>query len=281
MATIQSLSTEAIIALVNSGTWPTVFPTSQASLTLLGDTFQIDTSIISNVVFHVKNTGTVTMAAGAFIFEGSVDSITGVDGTWFALQAVRSNANTPELGTGTLGLANAAASTYAWKISTNALEWVRVRCTTALTANSVATWTAARGSYATESIPAIQTHAVTGSGSFITTPVAANAATLVSTATTNAAVLKSSAAKLFEITVFNPTAAVVYVKLYNKTTAPTVGTDVPLVVFPVVANGLIGFEFGALGKTFTAGLAIAITAGPLATDVAAVAAGVNVSATII
>lgn len=115
----------------------------------------------SNVVLHVKNTGTVAMSAGAFAFEASVDSTNGTDGTWFAIQACRSNANTIETASGTLSLAVGAGLGWSWEASVNAYAWVRVRCTTAVTASSIATWTIQRGSYATEPVPAIQTHPVT------------------------------------------------------------------------------------------------------------------------
>jgi hypothetical protein len=156
---------------------------------------------------------------------------------------------------------------------------MRVRCSVAATANTIPTWTVVRGSYATEPIPALQTHAVTGSGNFLTAPGPGTTLNSVSAATTNATLIKSTAGNLTELTVFNPTAALVYVKLYNKTSAPTVGTDVPVLTIPVPVNGMISLNFGTQGKRFATGISFAITAGPLATDVAAVAVGVQTSFT--
>lgn len=259
---------------------PGYFDPSVASLAALNDQLAVDVTDASNIMLHVKNTGTASMAAGTFVFEGSLDSTNGTDGTWFQVQAVRSNANTIEVQTPTLSLTAAAGSTYAWEASVNAVRWFRVRCTVAVTASSIAAWTVIRGTYATEPAPATQTHAVTGSGNFLVAPASGTNYNLVSAATTNAAVVKSSAGNLSELTIFNPTAATVYVKLYNKTTAPTVGTDVPVLTIPVAAGALYSSGgFGTVGKRFATGIGIAITANAVATDATAVAAGVQVNAT--
>ena len=142
-------------------TMPGMYDAVTGSLTTIAQTLPVDVTRSSNIVMHVKNTGTSAMAAGAFTFEGSLDSTNGTDGTWFAIQAVRSNANTIELASGTLSLAAGVGLGYSWEASVNAYNWVRVRCTTTVTANSIATWRIQRGSYATEPIPAAQTHAVT------------------------------------------------------------------------------------------------------------------------
>ena len=111
------------------------------------------------------------------------------------------------------------------------------------------------------------------------TPVDGTEFSVVSTASTNANLIKNVSTDLFEITVFNPTAALVYLKLYNKATAPTVGTDIPRLTIAVPVNTEKAYTFGFLGKRFALGLGLAITLGPLATDVAAVAVGVQVSGT--
>lgn len=219
------------------------------------------------------------MAAGAFVFEGSNDSTDGTDGTWFVVQAVRSDSNTIETGRATSSLAAGAAQAYAWELSINAIRWFRIRCSTTLTTNAQATWSIVRGSYATEPIPAIQTHPVTISGlvSSVVSPSNGSTYFLTGAASTNGALVKSSPGAILELTVFNPTAAIVYLKLYNKATAPTVGTDVPVMTIPVPVNGAVMAEMGMMGKRLTLGIGIAITAGPLATDVAAVGAGVQLS----
>lgn len=106
-----------------------------------------------------------------------------------------------------------------------------------------------------------------------------------SAATTNATLFRAGPANLFEITITNKTAAVVYVKLYDKATAPTVGTDIPVLTIPVGITAAtlppVAMSFGALGKSFTLGLAYAITGAVTDADATAVATGVTVSATVV
>lgn len=257
---------------------PGYFPPSVADLTTVGNTLVVDVTDASNINMHVKNVGTVTLAAGTFIFEGSIDSTDGTDGTWFGIQAVRTNSNTIEVQNPTLSLAAGAGNSYAWEASVNAIRWMRIRTSVAVTASAIARWTIIRGTYATEPIPAIQTHAVTGSGNFSVVPGSGSNYNLVTAASTNLALVKSTAGTLNEITVFNHTAATIYVKLYNKATAP-VSTDVPIMVIPVAAGALYTWEFGQMGKRFLLGIGIGVTGGVANNDATAVAAGALINAT--
>ncbi|OZC80540.1 hypothetical protein CH274_15330 [Rhodococcus sp. 06-418-5] len=254
------------------------FPATVGNLAAVNDVVVVDVSRASNIVFHVKNTGTAAMAAGVCAFEASLDSTNGIDGTWFSILAARTNASTVESATPALALAVGVGSGYAWEASVNAYKYVRVRCTTAVTANSIATWTLIRGAYATEPAPAIQTHPVSQSGVFTTTPVTPSQYLLTTAATTNAAVVKASGGNLFEMSCFNPSASAVFWKIYNKASAPTVGTDVPILTIPVAAGALAQLQFGALGKRLGTGIASALTAAAAATDTAVIAAGIQLSA---
>lgn len=111
------------------------------------------------------------------------------------------------------------------------------------------------------------------------TPNAGTAYAMVSAATTNGASVKATAGNLFELSLFNVTAATVYLKLYNKASAPTVGTDVPIMTIPVAAGAVWSAEFGRIGKRFSTGIALAITGAAAATDTTAIAAGAQLSAT--
>lgn len=132
--------------------------------------------------------------------------------------------------------------------------------------------------------PAGITRTVVESGSIVIVPDARvfyspTAYSAVSTASTNAAAVKTTAGNLFEISVSNPTASAIFVKLYNKASAPTVGTDVPILTLQVAATTTQSFEFGVYGKRFATGIAIAATNGVLATDTTnAAAVGVQISA---
>jgi hypothetical protein len=86
---------------------------------------------------------------------------------------------------------------------------------------------------------------------------------LISLATTNANVVKASGGNLYSIVAIGLTSTVRYLKLYNKATAPTVGTDVPLMTIPIPANTQgagIAIPF-SMGVNFPLGIALAITSG--------------------
>lgn len=222
-----------------------------------------DVSQTSNVMAYV----TGTFAAMNCTFEGSLDSTNGTDGTWFGIQAVRSNANTVETATGSLS----AAPVYAWEMSVNALRWVRVRCTARTSGTQ--NWRFILGSYATEPIPAVQTHAVTQSGAFTMTPLTPSSYNLNSAATTNPVSMKASAGTLFSLNAYNYSASIRYLKLYNKASAPTVGTDVPILVVPLAADNRTSVDVGVLGMRFTVGIAFAITGAEADNDTTAILAG--------
>lgn len=142
-------------------TKPASIAATVGNLAALASTVFCDVSRASNVVFHLKNVGTVTMAAGTFVFEASLDSTNGTDGTWFGVQAARSNANTAATSVAITSLAVNAGDTYAWESSVNGYKWFRVRCSVAATTNSIARWTLQPGTYATEPLPVNQTSSVT------------------------------------------------------------------------------------------------------------------------
>lgn len=98
---------------------------------------------------------------------------------------------------------------------------------------------------------------------------------LISLATTNANNVKASGGNLYSIIAIGLTSTVRYLKLYNKASAPTVGTDVPVMTIPIPANTQgagVALPF-SMGVNFSAGIAIAITSGAGDTDTGAVGAG--------
>ena len=270
---------------LSSGRLPTVTtPAAVAAvtgnITAVAGTLAADVASASNVTMYV----TGTFAGHNCTFEASIDGGT----TWFGVQAVRTNANTIEATTGVLG----AAPAYAWELSVNSFTNVRVRATAHT--SGTAAWRIQPSSMATEPGPAVPVHGVTQSGTWnigtVTTVTAAAATTTpangtsynaVSTASTNATSVKASAGNLFEITASNVTATATFVKLYNKASAPTVGTDVPVLTISVPANTTVAMQFGSQGKRFATGIALAVTAAAAATDTAAAVAGVQLNATYI
>lgn len=97
---------------------------------------------------------------------------------------------------------------------------------------------------------------------------------IISAATTNATSVKGSAGQLYTILAHNINAAVRYLKLYNKATAPTVGTDTPILTMPIPGNTAgAGFVINCdKGWAFSLGVAAAITTGVADADTGAVAA---------
>lgn len=99
-------------------------------------------------------------------------------------------------------------------------------------------------------------------------------ARLVSAASTNATSLKASAGLLTLVYAVNLNAAVRYLKFYNKASAPTVGTDTPVLTLPIPAS-TTGAGFMLVvpgGLAFSTGIAYATTTGVADSDTAAVAA---------
>lgn len=98
----------------------------------------------------------------------------------------------------------------------------------------------------------------------------ASATHIVAAATTNPTIIKASAGKVLGWYFANPTAAWVYVKLHNQTTAPTAGTGVVRTI-AVPPNGVSQF-FSEGGVTFTAGIGMTVVGGAADADNTAVAA---------
>ena len=116
-------------------------------------------------------------------------------------------------------------------------------------------------------LPASVTMATGAAGSVL------NHALINSLATTNATLVDASPTDLFEISLANYSAAAKFFKLYNKASAPTVGTDIPVLTIALAANSEKVYEFGVEGKRFNVGLAYAITNLQPVADITAVAAG--------
>jgi hypothetical protein len=94
---------------------------------------------------------------------------------------------------------------------------------------------------------------------------------LISAATTNAATIKASAGQVYGYEIYNTNAAVRYVKLFNKTTNPVLGTDIPFRTIAVPPSGR-AFLHSITGISMGTGISIATTTGIADLDVAAVGA---------
>lgn len=95
----------------------------------------------------------------------------------------------------------------------------------------------------------------------------------ISAASTNATSVKNSAGQLYDIEVYNLNASPRYLKLYNKASAPAVGTDVPVRTILIPGNTAGGGVTRTIpdGLAFSLGIAFALTTGIADSDTGAVA----------
>jgi hypothetical protein len=96
---------------------------------------------------------------------------------------------------------------------------------------------------------------------------------LISAATTNATSLKASPGAIGSIICGNVGATQAFLKLYNKASAPTVGSDTPVhtIIIPGNTTGA-GFSYPIpAGLAFSTGIAFAITGAMTVADTTAVA----------
>jgi hypothetical protein len=94
---------------------------------------------------------------------------------------------------------------------------------------------------------------------------------LISAATTNATSVKGAAGQVYTYHLYNTTSAAKFVRFFDKATAPTVGTDVPIIRFMVPALG--GVVVHTNGQQFSTGIAFDITGALGDADATAVAVG--------
>lgn len=245
---------------------PGNYPPITGSIAAVAATVFADCQRYSNLMIHCSG----TFAGINCTFEGSLDSTNGTDGAWFAVQAARSNANTPELTTGVLG----AAPAYAWELSVNGLKYFRVRCTARTSGTQ--NWVFLPGTYATEPIPVAQvtaTQPVSGTvTATLSAPAAPTASIVNSAATTNGTVVKASAGTLYSITASNTGAAVAFLKLHNSATV-TAGSTAVAMTIPIPAGAVVTIPFGSQGMRYGTGICLSITNLAADTDTTAIAAG--------
>jgi hypothetical protein len=181
---------------------PAKYALVTGSITANGQTVFCQCDRGSNVIAHVVAT---SLAGHNSTFEGSIDSTTGTDGTWFAIDAKRTNANTVDLVTGVL----AATPAYAWELSVNGFNFIRVRATAHT--SGTALWKFQQAPYATEPVPVTQvtgTQPVSGtvtatvSGASLAAPIIAqDVASAALTATATTAALTPIAGTSYEVVI--------------------------------------------------------------------------------
>lgn len=242
-------------------------PNSGAATT--GGTVEVYT--VGQSTAGIQVTGTYT---------GALTPQVSVDGTnWIALGAT----GLVNINTGVYSATVASAAVGIFQVNVSGFQKFRLSANAAVTGTAVVSVRA----NATDGALALANPIPAGANAIgtvqigntaNTTPILANPGNptdfnLNSAATTNATSVKATAGNLYVLNISNLSAAPKFVKLYNKASAPTVGTDVPLDVFEVAANSSRSLPFGTSGIRFTTGIAYAITGAQPDSDTTAVAAG--------
>jgi hypothetical protein len=277
----------------------TVYPVGDANYHQMG--WMLDGATATQGKYEVTNSGilltsgavTITTAAATVVFEGMADndacrfSQRTIDSTAGRVNPFRRDQNLPDpnltyklrirvtnLGTApasntTLTLSFAAVMDYnevvteisAGQGSNDAGSSVPVNVN-----SSVAV--------AISGTPAVTSAnmALAAPSTAIATTPAGTLARVQSAATTNATSVKTTVGKLMGIFLTNNAATIRYLKVYNKASAPTVGTDTPIFTFAIPANGVpLSIPF-TVAPAFATGLAYAITGAAADADTTAIGA---------
>ena len=100
---------------------------------------------------------------------------------------------------------------------------------------------------------------------------------LNSAASTNATLVATGSTGVSSLYATNQGGAVAFLKLYNKATAPVVGTDIPVMIIDLAAATTVPGKHNLIAGMspfrFPLGLGLAITGGFADSDTTAVAAG--------
>ena len=263
--TVCSKRTTAVLSAVGQSLTINVSDASSAVI-------EMTTSALSghNVTFEVSNDAK----------EDASGSWDGVSGNWRAILGQRTNSpSTLESVTGAL----AATPIYSWMLSVGGFKHLRIRVT-AHTSGS-ATWSVTSTDAVMTFNAAVPPSAVTlntgtsvigdvGGSARATTGGLATASRLASSAAgTNATVTKSSAGRLYKVQAFNNAANLLFLKIYNKATTPTVGTDAPIATLALPSKVKYDLDFDLIGLYCSLGISFAITANAADNDTTAIAAG--------
>lgn len=219
----------------------------------------------------VRVNGTFT---GSIVFEASDDQT-----NWYPIYMVRGSS-----AAGESSRALSGTTLESWRANIAGWRFFRVRCTAYTSGTATITISPitlpfepaavqSTGGSVTATLAASTNLAADVSNGVRTT--ATNAMLrqkIISAASTNATLVKNAAGRVYGWQLTNTHAtAVRYVKIYNKASAPTVGTDVPTDVIAIPPGSNVDV-LGTIGVSYATGIALAITGGPTDNDATAVAA---------
>lgn len=263
--TVCSKRTTAVLSAVGQSLTVNVSDASSAIV-------EMTTSALSghNVTFEVSNDAK----------EDASGSWDGVSGSWRVILGQRTNApSTLESVTGALS----ATPIYSWMLSVGGFKYLRIRVTahTSGSANWLVTATDSAMTFNSAVPPSAVTlntgTSVIGDVGGVTRSTAGGFVTVLrlasSAASTNATVAKSSAGRLYKVQAFNNAANPLFLKIYNKATTPTVGTDTPIATLALPSKVTYDLDFDLIGLYCSLGISCAITANAADNDTTAIADG--------
>lgn len=106
----------------------------------------------------------------------------------------------------------------------------------------------------------------------------------LSAATTNSTLVRNTTTVMKSGLFINTTATIYYLKLYDKSTAPTCGTDTPVrripIPFGTTSSGAGVVDIPPDGIAFALGLGFCLTGGNADNDTSSAATGVTINFTI-
>lgn len=218
----------------------------------------------------VRVSGTFT---GTLVFEASDDQT-----SWYSIYMVRGSS-----AAGESSRALSGSTLESWRANIAGWKFFRVRCSAYTSGTATVTISAvtlpfepaavqSTGGSVTATLAASTNLAADfASGVRTTTTNAMLRQKIISAASTNATLVKSSAGRVYGWQLTNTSASTRYFKIYNKASAPTVGTDVPTDIIAIPAGANVDV-LGPIGVAYATGIGFAITAAPADSDTTAVAA---------
>lgn len=271
--TILSAETDKVIGVVKLGAQSnavngtiTAADTAVIAPTHDGTLLSGTPSVNSYVVIQSSGTEstwtaeiTGTLGGTIVYFEGSAGSTDGIDGNWVALVG-----NQTGIGGNFLHHQTSAVGKFSGNIS--GLKYFRARAVGGVGINLVVDLRLAAGTrsvFLNESLPV-------GSNKIGSVEIAVSGTPsyhkFISATGLNPVSVKASAAKMTILYVVNGAATLRYFKLYDKASAPTVGTDVPLITITLPPTKDSSFKLPLSGIDFANGLAFACTLGVADSD---------------
>jgi hypothetical protein len=254
------LVTRPAIAIQDDSQHPDMLEVGPVSATSAAVLFSQDVSAYRSVAVQITSAGTGCTVT----YEASNDGVTWTAVAGYTPSSTGSGATAPQT----------TSSSALLLVFPCVARYFRARVSTYTSGTVTAIAEFRTDTLAPVGINVGNTVAVAFTGTTAPTSAATGAMTkarVKAAATTNATSVKAAAGRLYELHVGNASAAIKYLKLYNKATAPTVGTDTPAATYPIPANGGRVDIVSINGISFATGIAYAITGAVGDADATAVA----------